>query len=125
MSNDLYLKFASEEEANEVLYITTESYVNEEGLPVYPDAEGSVPEGAIVKTDKRPKFINTDVIGDIYKPTGETTTVEGPEEGEEMEVPVLEKLEGYHVNIRPMPDEDVSELEEFAITPKNPVRVWA
>lgn len=121
--SDLYLKFASAEEADPVLFDTIETHVDENGLPVAPDMEGVYPEGSVVKTEKRQKFLNTDIIGDIFKPTGEMTTVEGPG-GEQIEVPVLAKLDGYHVNVRPA-GEDVSALEQFKVAPANPVRVWA
>lgn len=114
---DLYLKFQDEAQAEQVLYDFIEHHVNEEGIDVPPDQEGNYPEGTVVKTDKRNKFLNTDVIGTIYKPTGATQTVEG------MEVPVMEALEGYHVNVR-LVDEDESTLTPYAIQPANPVRVW-
>lgn len=121
--NDLYLKFASAEEADPILYNTIETHVDENGLPVMPDIDGSYPEGSTTKTEKLPKFLNLDVIGDIYKPTGETTTVKGPN-GEQMIVPVMQKLEGFHVNVRPA-GEDVSVLEPYSVIPTNPVRIWA
>lgn len=120
--SDLYLKFASAEEADPFLFDTIETYVDENGLPVQADQDGNYPEGSVIKTEKRQKFLNTDIIGDIYKPTGATTTIEGPG-GDPIEVPVLEKLDGYHVNVRPA-GEDVSALEPFAVVPANPVRIW-
>lgn len=120
---DLYIKFTSADEADPILFDTIETYVDENGFPVAPDMDGNYPADAVIKTEKRSKFLNLDIIGDIYKPTGETTTVEGPD-GEEMTVPVLEKLDGYHVNVRPVDGEDTSALTPYAVTPANPVRVW-
>jgi hypothetical protein len=57
-----------------------------------------------------------DVIGVIYKPTGQTIQTD------EGEVPEMAAVDGWHVNTRgPMPDE----LIPFAVEPQHPVRVWA
>ena len=80
---DLYLRFADEDEATEVL----EGYA-----------------GAV------------DVIGVIYKPTGKIL------KGEDGPYPEMKAVDGWHVNTRgPMP----LELQAFAVTPEQPVRVWA
>ena len=56
-----------------------------------------------------------DVVGVIQKPTGETVdTDEGP-------VPVVEPLEGWHVNATA----HIAEWEEYTVAPTNPVRVFA
>lgn len=120
---DLFLKFESAEQAKPFLYEVTTEYHDKDGTPVFPSMEGEYPAGAIAKEVLKPKFLNIDIIGDINKPTGETQEVPGP--GETMiTIPVMEKLEGYHVNVR-LVGEDASELEQFSITPANPVRVWA
>lgn len=82
---DMYLKFASEEEANRLLE----------------DYEG-----------------NIDVIGVIYKPTGNIIQTD---EGEFSE---MAKLSGWHVNTRGPKNFD---LEPFSVKPEpsTPVRVWA
>lgn len=115
--NDLYLKFTSSEEADQLLFDTIENYVDENGMPMQVNQDGNYHEGLVVKTEKRPKFKNIDIIGDIYRPTGETTILEGEQ------TPVLEKLDGYHVNIRVI-DEDVSLLQKYIVVPKAPIRVW-
>jgi hypothetical protein len=57
-----------------------------------------------------------DIIGVIYKPTGETL------QGEDGPYPEMTAVDGWHVNVRgPMP----LDLQAFAVTPENPVRVWA
>lgn len=99
---DLYLKFESAEQAQEVLTTAGVWLIDEETKLPYATEKFAV-----------------DVIGDIYRPTGETTT---DEDG--FENPVMEKLEGYHINIRAlgaMP----TELNEYAVTPKAPTRKWA
>lgn len=57
-----------------------------------------------------------DVIGVIYKPTGDTIdTPDGP-------IPVTTPLPGWHVNTRgPIKPE----LQAWAVQPKQPTRVWA
>ena len=116
---DLFLKFESAEQAKHFLYEVTTEYRSKDGALVSPDMEGNYPADAIAKEVLKPKFLNTDIIGDIYKPTGEVTANE-----EGFELPVMKKLDGYHVNVRVV-NEDTSALEEFAVVPSNPVRVWA
>ena len=61
-----------------------------------------------------------DVIGTIYKPTGEMLL------GEDGEYPEMAPLEGWHVNLRGVfTADDLDALELFVVTPENPVRVWA
>lgn len=110
MFRDIFLKFESQEQADELLFDLVDAVLDAEGNEVQP-------------AYKKPKFVNTDVIGDIYRPTGEMTEIEGPD-GETIEVPAMEKIEGYHVNVR-VTDEDTSTIDEFAVQPKNPQRVWA
>lgn len=86
---DLYLKFTDEAEAQAALF-----------------------------TDERPNFVAIDLIGTIYKPTGNML------QSEEGEVPEMAPLDGYHVNVR-LVDEDGSALEPYRIYPDNPVRGWA
>jgi hypothetical protein len=59
-----------------------------------------------------------DVIGPIFKPTGQTTTIDGEE------VPTMEQLDGYHANIRGITPEQ-AELLPTIDAPANPVRMWA
>jgi hypothetical protein len=57
-----------------------------------------------------------DVIGTIYKPTGQTIQTD------EGEVEEMAAIDGWHVNTRgPMPEA----LIPFAVAPEHPVRVWA
>lgn len=69
---------------------------------------------AVLYTEGHPNFANIDIIGTIYKPTSEVDN-----EGN----PVMGALEGWHVNVRVV-DEDATALEQYAVTPTVPVRVW-
>ena len=63
-----------------------------------------------------------DVIGTIYRSTGEVTLVDG------VETPVMAKVDGFHANLRVinMSDFDVNKIAEILLeTPSNPVRGWA
>lgn len=122
---DLFLKFETETQADEYLFNITpavtetkETIIKNEVL----NKDGSVKTPAIINTEvieitpetRTPKFANVDKIGTIYKPTGEVVD----------DVPVMEALDGYHVNVRVVDSEDSSGLEKFVVAPKNPVRVW-
>lgn len=63
-----------------------------------------------------PKYANIDTIGIIYE-GGEWDA-----EGNVITEPVA--LDGWHVNIRLVGDEDGTPLEAFAVTPTLPRRVW-
>jgi hypothetical protein len=56
-----------------------------------------------------------DIIGTIFKPTGETD-----EEGN----PVMEPIDGFHANIRGITAEQAALLPTIA-KPSSPVRIWA
>ena len=59
-----------------------------------------------------------DVIGVIYKPTG--NTINDPVD--DFEYPEMEPVGGWHVNfIGILPDD----LEQYTVIPNNPVRVFA
>lgn len=94
---DLFLKFANKAEADAVLYTLHEGI--EEPISLYR---------------------NVDVIGTMYKPTGKVTV---DEDG--IEIPVVAPAPGWHVNVRLMPDEDGSALEQYRVYPTTPSRVWA
>ena len=87
---NLYLKFSSREEANQHLL----------------DSNGNN------------KFRNTDVIGVIYKPTGETVIQDGFEQS------VMQAVDGWHVNVLVLDEEDSSSLLEFVTYPMTPIRIW-
>jgi len=106
---DKYLKFTDEAQANSVLYTKVPTAWSE---VVAMDE----PPVATEWMDK-PNYDNIDIIGTIYNPTGAVETVD------EMEVPVMVALDGYHVNIRH--SAQAPELDAYAVTPTNPRRVWA
>lgn len=86
---DYTLKFTTEAAANKVLF----------------DGEDSrYPEHVI------------DIIGTIYKDTGETTLVEGVEQ------PVMAAVPGWHVNVR---GPETEAFEAYVVEVATPIRVWA
>lgn len=100
--SDLFLKFANEAQAISVLYTQ--------------HAEATAEDGTVVtEAYTTPNFVNIDTVGVILKPTGELDA-----EGN----PVMETLEGWHVNVRVAAGEDAASLEAYAVVPKNPVRIW-
>lgn len=62
-----------------------------------------------------------DVIGDVYKPTGETIQTD------EGQLSWVQSVGGFHANLRVMTDDfDPSLLTDIIIDmPSNPVRGWA
>lgn len=100
--HDLFLKFADEAQANSILYVH------------YPEVRTK--EGHLIsKARNAPNFTNIDIIGNISKPTAELDA-----EGK----PIMQLLEGWHVNVRLLEGEDASVLEAYKILPNNPVRIW-
>jgi len=100
---DYYLKFTDKEQADTVLYTKVASSFNK--------------EGEATEWMDKPNYDNIDVIGTIYKSTGEVEIVD------EMKVPVMVALDGYHVNVRH--NTESIELDAYAVTPTNPKRTWA
>jgi hypothetical protein len=100
MYHDTFLKFTDEAEANAALY----------------DEQTNV-QGDVVETVLVPKYAAIDVIGTIYKPTGEMIQTD------EGEVPEMAPLDGWHVNVRHTAE--APELDAYKVAPKSPVRGWA
>ena len=88
MYTDYFLRFADEAEATAVLF----------------DGE-------------TPRYAAIDVIGTIYKPTGEMIDTD------EGEAPEMAPVDGWHVNVRHTAE--APELAAFQVTPQSPVRGWA
>ena len=59
-----------------------------------------------------------DEIGVIYMPTGEVVS------GEYGDEPVMEPIDGWHVNVRTMLQDAADALRYLDVAPDNPVRVW-
>jgi hypothetical protein len=72
---------------------------------------------------KYAKGISLDVIGVIYKETGNTTTVTSPE-GYSFEVPETQAIEGYHANIRGDLTEEQQQALPLIAKPSTPNRIW-
>ena len=92
MYNDFMLRFADPAEADSVLF----------------EGEGD---------DRRPKYAAIDVIGTIYKPTGNMIATD------EGEVPEMAPVDGWHVNVRH--NAEAPKLAAFQVFPQTPVRGWA
>ena len=97
---DFFLRFDTEDEANEALF----------------DEQTNVQDD-VVETVLVPKYAAVDVIGTIFKPTGKMLKTD------EGEVPEMAPLDGWHVNVRHTAE--APELEAFRVFPKNPQRMWA
>jgi hypothetical protein len=100
MYTDFFLKFTDEAEANAALF-----------------TEQTNVQGDVVETVKTPRYAAIDVIGTIYKPTGEMIQTD------EGEVPEMAPLDGWHVNVRHT--DEAPELEAFRVFPATPSRMWA
>ena len=97
---DYLLKFTSKAAAEKVLF--TKETVTVDG---------------VAETTLLPKYAAIDVIGTIYKPTGNFTTVD------EVRVPEMVAVAGYHANVRH--NEEAPELDAFVVAVNTPARVWA
>ena len=78
-----------------------------------------------VITEEAPvEGFNLDVIGTIYKPTGNMLSL-GPDD--HLEYPEVLPVEGYHANLLgELSEEQQAALAPLLITaPANPFRVWA
>jgi hypothetical protein len=104
---DMYLRFTDEPTAFEALYkpvVQTVVTYDDEGTPTYTE---EVVEGEFV-----PRYaMSIDTIGILYD-----TDSTDPEN------PVATPQDGWHVNTRgEMPEA----LQEYAVIPTNPRRIWA
>lgn len=97
---DYFLKFTSKAAAEKALF--TKETVTMDGVS---------------EVVMRPKYTAIDVIGTIYKPTGNITTVD------DIQIPETVALTGYHVNVRH--DAEAPELDQYAVVVATPARVWA
>jgi hypothetical protein len=103
MYTDLYLKFADEVEAIDILYTVTPSI----------EIEGAVTADAVIT----PNYQNIDTIGVIYEPMPDPLPEPPPE-------PV--PYDGWFVNVRVVEGENAEPLMPFSIDPQPyPMRIWA
>jgi hypothetical protein len=103
MYTDYFLKFADEAEANAALF-TEQTNVQDD----------------VVETVLVPKYAAVDVVGTIYKPTGNVLPAE---DGSGDAVPEMAPIDGWHVNVRHTAE--APELEAFRVFPATPSRAWA
>ena len=96
LSLDYHLRFDSEAAADAVLF------------DMQHDGEGY---------NKVPLYQAIDVIGVIYKPTGNMLTTD------EGEVPEMAPIDGWHVNVRHTAE--AAELDQYRVFPGTPQRLWA
>lgn len=100
--NDYYLKFNNEQE----LWSALESL----------DLAGKFAESGQYFA----KGIALDIIGTIYKPTGNMiSTTEG------LQIPEMSAIDGYHANIRGALTEEQQLALPLISSPATPYRVWA
>ena len=99
MYTDFFLKFDSPADADAVLF----------------DEQTNV-EGDTVETVKVPKYAAIDVIGQMYKATGQTIQTD------DGEVPVMAAVDGWHVNVRH--NAEAPELAAYQVFPATPQRMW-
>jgi hypothetical protein len=109
MNHDYLLKFESEEQANSVLFTKVPT--------AWADAVADDEPPVATEWMDKPNFDNIDIIGTIYRPTGEV------EMAEDMEVPVMAAVDGYHVNVRNY--SEAPELDAYVVVPTNQYRTWA
>lgn len=110
---DYYLKFENEDEMRSVLF---------EKVPTkFEDATEPDGEPVAVEFEERPRFRNTDIIN-LIATKDATIDIESGEV-----ITEAEYAQGFHVNVRALPNEDYSALEDFKVNPepKTPARVWA
>ena len=108
---DLYLKFKDEAEMRSVLFEKV------------PTAWDNTDQENPIETEweMRQRYRNTDIINLIA--TKDATF--DPESGDI--ITEAEYAEGFHVNVRALPNEDCSVLEDYKVNPEpnTPARVWA
>ena len=100
MHIDYFLKFEDETLADAVLF------------DMVHDGEGYT---------KQPRYAAIDVIGQMYKATGQTIQTDDGENYYTSDV--MESVPGWHVNVRHTAE--APELEQYRVHPATPQRMWA
>ena len=103
MYTDFYLRFDSPADADAVLF----------------DEQTNV-EGDTVETVKVPKYAAVDVLGQMYKATGQTIQTDDGENYYTSDV--MESIPGWYVNVRH--NAEAPELEAYRVHPATPQRMW-
>jgi hypothetical protein len=103
MYTDFFLRFDTEAEANAALF-----------------TEQTNVQGDVVETVLVPKYAAVDVVGVIYKATGNVLPAED-ESGEAVDE--MAPLDGWHVNVRHT--DEAPELDAYKVEVKTPARMWA
>jgi hypothetical protein len=103
MYTDFFLRFTDAAEANAALF-TEQTNVQDD----------------VVETALVPKYAAVDVVGTIYKPTGNVLPAED-ESGEAVDE--MTPIDGWHVNVRHT--DEAPELEAFRVFPATPSRMFA
>jgi hypothetical protein len=78
------------------------------------------PEPTIVRSWVSAAGVDIDVIGAIFKPTGNMLTLEPG-----VEYPEMTAIPGFHVNIRLHQDRLPDSLRPFRVIPNQPARTFA
>ena len=97
-------------------YTTFDPPKGAEVLDSWPEDQEIVDPDAPPQMMKVPKYAAVDVIGTIWKPTGNALMTE---EGEVFE---HAPIDGWHVNVRH--NAEAPELEAYRVFPATPQRVW-
>jgi hypothetical protein len=106
MSTSYYLAFTDEAQATSVLYTTTTT-------PAVIDNDGKEISPEVITIT--PNYANIDVLGILYERPPEPMPLDY--------VPVA--LEGYHVNVLVLNNENSVPLAPYVVVPKTPRRIWA
>jgi hypothetical protein len=104
MYTDYHLKFTDAAQADAVLF-----------------TEQTNVQGDVVETVLVPKYAAIDVVGQIYKATGQTIQTQDGENYYTSEV--MESVPGWHVNVRHTAE--APELDAYKVEVKTPARMWA
>jgi len=112
--NDYYLKFNNKQDMWNALL----------NLGLATETENMISDGAGGYDQERISVgVALDIIGTIYKPTGNMTTVTS--EMGEMTFPEVAAIDGFHANIRGTLTEEQQTALPLIDKPTTPYRVWA
>jgi len=122
---DLYFK-TENEEALWTALISAGVAEEVEEQQLRPSVGNAEPELVTVTVRRVKQGQNLDIIGEIWKPTGEIIRTKSLD-GADIEVPEMAPVEGFHANFRGgLTDVQVTELSSIIIpSPATPYRVWA